>query len=178
MKFVGIDPAMRLNGLAVCVIDDKKVYFGRYKNLATWIMDSLTWDKDCAICVEDSSLQNITFRRNTNIKATNKISRNVGMNQAASRTIIDLLELNGHKVKGISPQQKGSKWTIDYCMSVIKAMKLEVHGNKKLSQDEIDAFQIALISQTYYEHESRIGYKKEATPIEPSIHRGDNEEES
>jgi hypothetical protein len=24
MKFVGIDPAMRLNGLAVCVIDDKK----------------------------------------------------------------------------------------------------------------------------------------------------------
>ena len=62
MKFVGIDPAMRLNGLAVCVIDDKKVYFGRYKNLATWIMDSLTWERNCAIVVEDSSLQNITFR--------------------------------------------------------------------------------------------------------------------
>ena len=57
MKFVGIDPAMRLNGLAVCVIDDKKVYFGRYKNLAAWIMDSLTWERDCAIVVEDSSLQ-------------------------------------------------------------------------------------------------------------------------
>ncbi len=88
-------------------------------------------------------------------KVSNKISRNVGMNQGASRTIIDLLELNGHKVKGISPQHKGSKWTIDYCMSVIKAMKMEVHGNKKLSQDEIDAFQIALISKTYYENDAR-----------------------
>ena len=175
MKFIGIDPAMRLNGLAVCVIDDKKVYFGRYRNLATWIMDSLTWQNDCAICVEDSSLQNITFRKHANVKASNKISRNVGMNQGASRTIIDLLELNGHKVKGISPQHKGSKWTIDYCMSVIKAMKLEVHGNKKLSQDEIDAFQIALISKTYFENDARVNYKKEAPSFEPGIHGGDNE---
>ncbi len=45
------------------------------------------------------------------INAKNQVSRNVGMNQGASRTIIDLLELNGHKVKGISPQHKGSKWT-------------------------------------------------------------------
>ncbi len=52
---LGIDPAMRLNGLAVCVIDDKKVYFGRYKNLAAWIMDSLTWERDCAIVVEEAT---------------------------------------------------------------------------------------------------------------------------
>lgn len=175
MKFIGIDPAMRLNGLAVCVIDDKKVYFGRYRNLATWIMDSLTWQTDSAICVEDSSLQNMTFQRNANVRATTKISRNVGMNQAASKIIIDLLELNGHKVKGISPHYKGSKWTIDYCMSVIKAMKLEVHGNKKLSQDEIDAFQIALISKTYFENHGRAGYKKETPKVEPGIYGGNNE---
>jgi len=155
------------------VIDENKVYFGRYKTLAHWIMDSLTWEKDLAIVVEDSSLQNITFRKHANVKASNKISRNVGMNQGASRTIIDLLELNGHKVKGISPQHKGSKWTIDYCMSVIKAMKLEVHGNKKLSQDEIDAFQIVLISKPYYEHDAAKNYRKTVAPPEPGLHGGD-----
>jgi hypothetical protein len=35
-------------------------------------------------------------------------------------------------------------------MSVIKGMKLIVNGNKKLSQDEIDAFQLALIAKNYY----------------------------
>jgi hypothetical protein len=29
-------------------------------------------------------------------------------------------------------------------------MKLEVTGNKKLSQDEIDAFQLALIAKAYF----------------------------
>ena len=159
MKYVGIDPAMRLNGLAVCVIDDNKLYFGRYKNLAAWIMDSLNYDKDIAVIVEDSSLQNITFRKHANVKASNKISRNVGMNQCASRIIIDLLTLNGHRVTGISPQQKGSKWTLDYCMSVIKGCKLEVHDNKKLSQDEIDAFTLALHAKTFY-NDAGIGYKK------------------
>lgn len=176
MKFVGIDPAMRLNGLAVCVIDGSKVYFGKYKSLAIWIMSSLEYDKDIAVIVEDSSLQNITFRKHANVKASNKISRNVGMNQAASRLIIDLLVLNGHKAAGISPQQKGSKWTLDYCMSVIKGLKLEVHGNKKLSQDEIDAFTLALHAKSYY-NDSGIGYKKENPPVKHSIHGGDNEEE-
>ena len=55
-------------------------------------------------------------------------------------------------------------------------MKLEVYGNKKLSQDEIDAFQIALISKTYYENDANKGYRKETPPVEPGIHRGDNEE--
>ena len=54
-------------------------------------------------------------------------------------------------------------------------MKLEVHGNKKLSQDEIDAFQIALISKTYFENHGRAGYKKEAPKVEPGIYGGNNE---
>jgi hypothetical protein len=29
-------------------------------------------------------------------------------------------------------------------------MKLELTGNKKLSQDEIDAFQLALIAKAYF----------------------------
>jgi hypothetical protein len=60
------------------------------------------------------------------------------------------LELYGHTVKGISPEEKGKKWTLDFAMSVIKGMKLEVSGIKKLSQDEIDAFQLALIAKSYY----------------------------
>ena len=151
MKFVGIDPAMRMNGLAVCVIDNDKVYFGKYKTLADWIVDCFNYEKDLAIIVEDSSLQSNTFKKTGNIRTSNKISRNVGMNQAASRIIIDLLVLNGHKVTGISPQQKGKKWTLDYCMAVIKGLKLEVHGNKKLSQDEIDAFTLALYAKNFYQ---------------------------
>ncbi len=150
MRYVGIDPAMRLNGLAVCVIDGNKLYFGRYKNLAMWIMDSLNYDKDIAVIVEDSSLQNITFRKHSSNKASNKISRNVGMNQCASRVIIDLLTINGYRVTGISPQAKGSKWPLDYCMAVIKAHQYEIVGKLKLSQDEIDAFTLALYAKNYY----------------------------
>ncbi len=43
-------------------------------------------------------------------------------------------------------------------------------------EDEIDAFQIALISKTYYENDANKGYRKEAPPVDPGIHRGDHEE--
>ncbi len=39
------------------------------------------------------------------------------------------------------------------------------------------SFQIALISKTYYENDARVGYKKEAPPVEPGIHGGDDEKE-
>jgi hypothetical protein len=149
-KYVGIDPSMRLNGFAVCIIDEDKLYFGRYKKLADWAKDALTWATDIVVVVEDSSLQNITFYKYHDGKSRTKISRNVGMNQGASRFTIDWLELYGHTVKGISPQEKGKKWTLDYAMSVIKGMKLTVNGNKKLSQDEIDAFQLALIAKAIF----------------------------
>ena len=158
MKFVGIDPAMRLNGLAVCVIDDKKVYFGRYKNLAAWIMDSLTWERDCAIVVEDSSLQNITFRKQANVKASNKISRNVGMNQGASRIAYEWIKENGYEGYNISPEQKGKKWKKEIFLKIFQSEGYKFEPNfkpAKISQDEIDCFTLALQAKNYQKHEKK-----------------------
>lgn len=147
---MGIDPSMRVNGLAVCIIDDSKCYFARYKNLAIWAKETLTWNTDFYITVEDSSMQNMTFARHRGILGFDKINRNVGMNQAASRFIIDWLLLYGYNVHGISPEQKGKKWMEEYAVTVAKACKLVFMNVKKLSQDEIDAFQLALHCKSYY----------------------------
>jgi len=146
--FVGIDPSMRKNGFAICLMKEGKLYFQKYKKLANWAYDAMTWTNDIFIVVEDSSLQNITFNKYADGRSRTKISRNVGMNQCASRFAIDWLELHGHKVKGISPYAKGSKWTLDYAMELIKQLNLTILGNRKLSQDDIDAFQLALIGQS------------------------------
>jgi hypothetical protein len=150
MKYMGIDPSMRLNGLAVCIIAESKCYFKRYKNLAQWAEEVMTWDKDVYITVEDSSLQNTTFARYRGVAGGNKINRNIGMNQAASIFIIDWLVLKEFTVRAISPEQKGRKWTTEYAETVARTQKLELTNIKKLSQDEIDAFQLALISLNYY----------------------------
>ena len=61
--FVGIDPSMRKNGFAICLMKEGKLYFQKYKKLANWAYDAMTWTNDIFIVVEDSSLQNITFNK-------------------------------------------------------------------------------------------------------------------
>ena len=148
--FVGIDPAIRHNGFAMCLIKDDTVHFAKYKQFELWLYDALSWDKDAFIVVEDSSLQNITFSRYADNASKIKISRNVGMNQAVSKITIGWLTHLGHKVQGISPQDKGKKWSLDYAMSVMKGVNLSYTGKTKISQDEVDAFHLALIAKTIY----------------------------
>jgi len=147
MTYIGIDPALREKGLAVCFIADKVITFEIYKSFIDFIIDVPKWAgryTGIKIMIEVSSKQNVTFNRETSHRAALAISRNVGMNQAASIIITQLCKHYQYETKGISPKQKGSKWTANLMNLIIKDNQF-LTSQTKYSQDEIDAFTLAYI---------------------------------
>ena len=156
--FIGIDPALRLNGMAACFIkDNKEVKFTKYKRFVDFILDVPTWKAfvNPVVLVEDSSLQNVTFRSSINRAILSRMSRNAGMNQAASRIAYEWIKENGLQAYNISPEQKGKKWTKDIFLKIFEreGYKFEPHFKPaKISQDEIDCFTLALQAKNYIKH--------------------------
>ena len=150
MTYIGIDPALREKGLAVCFIVDKFITFKIYKSFINFIIDVPNWNniyKDINVMIEDSSKQNVTFSRRTSHLAALAISRNVGMNQAASIIITQLCKHYGFKTTLISPKQKGSKWTENLMKLILKENDF-ITNQTKFTQDEIDSFTLAYILKT------------------------------
>lgn len=158
MTLIGVDPALRINGMAACFIkDNKEVKFTKYKRYVDFILDVSTWKSfvNPVILVEDSSLQNITFRSSINRAILSRMSRNAGMNQAASRISYEWIKENGLQAYNISPEQKGRKWTKDIFLKIFEreGYKFEPHFKpNKISQDEIDCFTLALQAKNYIKH--------------------------
>jgi len=154
--YIGVDPAIRLNGMAACFIKpDKEVEFKKYKRFVDFLEDSFHWHKDyekVVVLVEDSSLQNVTFNSSINRAILSRISRKVGMNQAASRIAYEWIKENGCEAYNISPLQKGSKWTKISFIKVFQSEGYKFETNfkpAKISQDEIDCFTLALQAKNY-----------------------------
>lgn len=154
--YIGVDPAIRLNGMAACFIKpNKEVEFKKYKRFVDFLEDSFYWHMDypnAVVLVEDSSLQNVTFNSSINRAILSRISRKVGMNQAASRIAYEWIKENGCEAYNISPLQKGSKWTKISFMKVFQneGYKFEADFKPaKISQDEIDCFTLALQAKNY-----------------------------
>ena len=124
MKKIGIDPALRANGLAVAVLDSEtgKCYsfrFRKYNDFYKWtlnlpvkIVGAKCAPVDCSgkiqVCIENSALDNVTFRgQSTRRNKYAAISRDAGKNMAVSALIIDAMEaLNPEKLKEIAPSKK------------------------------------------------------------------------
>lgn len=154
--YIGVDPAIRINGMAACFIKpNKEVEFKKYKRFVDFLEDSFYWHKDyinAVVMVEDSSLQNVTFNSSINRAILSRISRKVGMNQAASRIAFEWIKENGCEAYNISPLQKGSKWTKISFMKVFQNEGYKFEPNfkpAKISQDEIDCFTLALQAKNY-----------------------------
>jgi hypothetical protein len=151
MIFIGLDPAFRKNGFAICCIEGQDLYFKKFKNY-THFLGWLYHDRpDKAFCcIENSNLTDATFYRGGNMQSRMKQSRNVGKNQAASQIATDLLKIvyGEENVHDISPKQKGKKWTKTYIQAIARQNKHTIPN--QISQDHIDAYQIALIGQKYY----------------------------
>jgi len=150
---IGIDPAFRKNGFAICIIDeDKDVRCIRFKTF----LDFLSWlwvegeAPEKAICVvENSNLQKKTFDMTGSRAVVARKSRNVGKNQAISQAAYDAVKLKyGDLAHEVSPRQKGGKWTQQTFLRVLKS---EGHNflltKRGISQDEIDAYQLALMGK-------------------------------
>jgi hypothetical protein len=148
--------------MAACFINpDKVVEFKKYKRFVDFLEDSFHWHKDyenVVVLVEDSSLQNVTFNSSINRAILSRMSRNVGMNQAASRIAYEWIKENGCEAYNISPEQKGKKWGKETFMKVFQneGYKFEADFKPaKISQDEIDCFTLALQAKNYQKHEKK-----------------------
>ena len=158
---IGIDPALRLNGMAACfIMTDKVVRFKKYKRFVDFLKNVEAWVvyENPVVMIEDSSLQNITFNNSTNRAILSRMSRNVGMNQGASRIAYEWIKDNGCEAYNISPEQKGKKWSKEMFLKIFQREGYTFEPDFKLakiSQDEIDAFFLALMAKNYIKHEKK-----------------------
>jgi hypothetical protein len=151
MKYIiGIDPSIRENGIGICVLNLKfnhlKFFkFKKFIELLEFIASSNYDIEETLYVIEDSNMLNVTFVRSTQPNVVEKISRSVGKNQAVSMILKDWIESKNYTCKCLSPKNKGSKWTKEYMMAIIKTENFNLDLSKKISQDEIDAFTLAYI---------------------------------
>lgn len=168
--WIGIDPAFRANGYTIAIIDatDSTVRFIQFKN---GFIDFIGWflhesPDQAVVCVENSNLQNKTFKvaeKKSAIKkqmmrkgksakqaeiiadsSLHKMSRDVGKNQAISQNTVDLL-MYKYPVVDISPKDKGAKWDQQRFEIELKKNK-HIVNKKRSNQDERDAYALALIA--------------------------------
>ena len=86
------------------------------------------------------------------------MSRNVGMNQGASRIAYEWIKENGYEGYNISPEQKGKKWGKEIFLKIFQSEGYKFEPNfkqAKISQDEIDCFTLALQAKNYQKHEKK-----------------------
>ena len=146
--YIGVDPAFRKNGFALCIIDtsDKTARFKMFKNgfidFASWFLFDAP--ERAIFCVENSNLQNKTFVMAGSKAVIADRSRKVGKNQAISQNTVDLLRTK-YKVVDCSPREKGKKWNAALYKLIMKQEK-HITTKDASNQDERDSYQLALIA--------------------------------
>ncbi len=151
MPIIGIDPAFRKSGFAICIADysAKQLTFKRFKSFwefVKWLLSDERPGSDAVWAVEDANLMNVTFIKSANQSIAQRLSRNAGANQAVSALTVEaLIDLFGREhVMAISPREKGAKLSA-------RAVAALFHGFQGVStlsenQDFRDAAKIASIA--------------------------------
>lgn len=152
MTYIGVDPAYREKGFWLCEINGDLACFYQIENFIDFVkyIDDLVDNKfDAYICIENSNETNHTFisPKVRNPAAREKISRDVGKNQAISQMSVDYCNyMLGKGVYSVSPAEKGMKWSDKITKAEAKNHGLELFNYKGLvsEQDKRDAFKLAL----------------------------------
>ena len=148
MVFVGIDPSTRKHGFWIATLDyeQKRVETLCIKNIAQlfYFIKEIK-DKEPFVCIEDSSLQNVTFLKNASPQIIARLSRNAGMNQGISRATVQICqaELGEERVYPVSPKEKGRKKSLSIIASILNQEGLPTEL-KYRNQDALDAIALAL----------------------------------
>lgn len=161
--YIGIDPAFRQSGFAVCIIDDDNATanFIIFKNglvdFMFWVMQvsEQTAQGTNFVGVENSNLQDDTFDKGGNKYVTAKKSRDVGKNMATSQNVMDICRVlfGENYVFELSPAQKGAKIKDDKIFRAIANQeKLELLNYKGIisEQDKRDAFMMAVKTRAHF----------------------------
>lgn len=143
----GLDPSFRKKGFGMAIIDysDKTINFTVFKDfLAFYYWFLYDSPAKMTVCVENSNLQKKTFDMKGSKFVVATKSRHVGKNMAISQITVDLMKTKPeYNVIDISPRQKGKKWSLVTALAVMRQEGL-TPNKSKITQDEIDSFQIAL----------------------------------
>lgn len=160
---VGIDPAFRVGGFSVCVIDENnEARFLNFKGrgMVGFVLWLLSDAPERAIAtIENSNKTNKTFNSiyknvrkggkcvkvRKSIAHIQRESRNVGCNQSISETVVEFCEWKWGKknVYGISPKEKGKKWPDSVFQGVVRANKHKLTGYTG-KDDQRDSYQLAV----------------------------------
>jgi hypothetical protein len=168
--FIGIDPAFRKNGFAMCIIDelDKSINFKMFYSFVeffTWVIYESPIK--AFFCIENSNLQDITFQRfdshGNKIFTSHNASRNAGKNMAVSQLTCDCLiaKYGSKNVLGISPKEKGKKIEdLRVFNAILNDNKFIVYNynNTIPEQDKRDAYQLARIGLSRYKLRLRTSF--------------------
>ena len=157
--YIGIDPSFRDGGFALCRIELQGgsrfiVSFRRFAKYIDFIEYMIEQKANrtqhveigTVYCIEDSSIQNCTFDKSGNQGVAARKSRNVGMNQAASKLCGDIIErfAPGATLIRLSPLRKGQKMTPDGFKQHVAASGFALVTKTIINQDERDAYKLAV----------------------------------
>lgn len=151
MVIIGVDPAIRKDGFAICLYDiiNSTVDF-KVMDFIDFILYIENLNPiDYIFCVENSNLQNLSFDMTGSKNIVARKSRNVGMNQAVSQLTCDLLKRHNFEVIELSPKEKGAKLT-DAQVKILMKYDKEVKNYKGLKgeQDKRDAYKLSLLGKS------------------------------
>lgn len=149
MIIIGIDPAFRVGGFSIAILDSVAKTIDRIR-FKTFI-DFLRWyDKqDCKewmFCIENSNLQNVGFSMKGSKGVIHRKGRNVGTNQAVSQLAVDLCRTRCDNVIELSPKDKGRKWTANIFLATINSLGVKQINKGITSQDDRDAAKMAILA--------------------------------
>lgn len=154
MIYIGIDPALRKDGFAICIIDeDNTIAFIVFKN---GFIDFIRWlyqdaPENAVFCVENANLQQMLFDRSGNIGTVITKALNAGKNMGISQATYDAIKSKYPKTAfGVSPKDKGKKWTDTYFRAMCELEQHEIPKDYKgtaADQDKRDAYLLALLAK-------------------------------
>lgn len=156
MVTIGIDPAFRKDGFAVCIIDEEKVVdfrmFPRFGDFIRWLTNDAP--ERAVVGVENSNEQECSFDMRGSKSVVARKSRNVGKNQAISQCTVELCQwkYGGPSVLSISPKQKGRAYTQQQMPLILKSEGHKVinyKGNKS-EEDKRSAYKCALFARNHF----------------------------
>lgn len=163
-KYIGVDPAGRDDGTAICILDDEgNVEFETFIDTIAYIdyiRKLKEQDEPVYFCIEDSHKHNLSYQHSSKRGVNEKLARNVGMNQHASKltTRHTILEFGNEYVLPLSPQQKGAKWKTSKNANALQVKSIVqkviederlIIKEKRVGQDRLDALKLACIMRKH-----------------------------
>jgi len=153
MLKIGIDPAFRKSGFAICIVDtdDRTARFIIFKNgfmdFCGWVFhDAPGKELKPIFVIENSNLQEAFFVKDL------KYAEAVGKNKAASQYTCDLLTqwYGIERVYPLSPYEKGAKVTdLKVFAAIARGYELINYKGLASEQDKRDAFMLAIKNLPY-----------------------------